>query len=384
MPKVVLETSPWGQHRKFSTRQAQRVLRRVRAAQLSRQHSGAHFFGHFLMALSSRRPVDGVTQKYLPWLAHRDRLAIGNGRDMWRVSNAPATVPLSDIRSWVEAPNTIAHWCRFYERVSSALFSFQSLLLVILLLICTCTYIRAVAPRLIDSNKQGFLGIFFMSARIDRPKSVFAPVGMHRNGRTDDTFVTSSPPYIALFFSILPLENTELLIRHPSSVFRDTLPFLYPTTHRVLSHRVHCIFVMRFYVPRETKNGIRSSELLSVSLDVVKNDRSSFLPRGPTSTCVEWLAGSGLSYATILWASGLMSADFLASAEFHRLPCTLLTPLSVAITPSDLIIGGGDLILLVWTPSNFTQLIAGCTVAIHNATSVAEVKTSHSTTQHDS
>ncbi len=37
----------------------------------------------------------------------------------------------------------------------SALFNFQSLLLVILLLICTCTYIRAVAPRLIDSNKQG-------------------------------------------------------------------------------------------------------------------------------------------------------------------------------------------------------------------------------------
>jgi len=48
----------------------------------------------------------------------------------------------------------------------SALFNFQSLLLVILLLICTCTYIRAVAPRVIDSNKQGFLGIFFMSARI--------------------------------------------------------------------------------------------------------------------------------------------------------------------------------------------------------------------------
>ncbi|KAI0283249.1 DUF1242-domain-containing protein [Russula brevipes] len=50
--------------------------------------------------------------------------------------------------------------------LQSALFNFQSLLLVILLLICTCTYIRAVAPRLIDSNKQGFLGIFFMSARI--------------------------------------------------------------------------------------------------------------------------------------------------------------------------------------------------------------------------
>ncbi|KAG1824535.1 DUF1242-domain-containing protein [Suillus subaureus] len=48
----------------------------------------------------------------------------------------------------------------------SALFNFQSLLLVILLMICTCTYVRAVAPRLVDRNKAGFLGLFFMSARI--------------------------------------------------------------------------------------------------------------------------------------------------------------------------------------------------------------------------
>ncbi|KAG1718197.1 DUF1242-domain-containing protein, partial [Suillus lakei] len=48
----------------------------------------------------------------------------------------------------------------------SALFNFQSLLLVILLMICTCTYVRAVAPRLVDRNKAGFLELFFMSARI--------------------------------------------------------------------------------------------------------------------------------------------------------------------------------------------------------------------------
>ncbi|KAL4256821.1 KISH family protein [Pleurotus pulmonarius] len=56
----------------------------------------------------------------------------------------------------------------------SALFNFQSLLLVILLVICTCTYVRGVAPRLIDRNKQGFLGLFFMAARIGErlsPKS---------------------------------------------------------------------------------------------------------------------------------------------------------------------------------------------------------------------
>jgi len=48
----------------------------------------------------------------------------------------------------------------------SALFNFQSLLLVILLFICTCTYVRAVAPRLIDVNKVGFPGLLFKAARI--------------------------------------------------------------------------------------------------------------------------------------------------------------------------------------------------------------------------
>ncbi|KIJ45066.1 hypothetical protein M422DRAFT_207241 [Sphaerobolus stellatus SS14] len=48
----------------------------------------------------------------------------------------------------------------------SALFNFQSLLLVILLMICTCSYVRSIAPSLIDRNKEGFLGLFFMSARI--------------------------------------------------------------------------------------------------------------------------------------------------------------------------------------------------------------------------
>ncbi|KDR72866.1 hypothetical protein GALMADRAFT_737484 [Galerina marginata CBS 339.88] len=48
----------------------------------------------------------------------------------------------------------------------SALFNFQSLLLVILLFICTCTYVRAVAPGLVDRNKVGFPGLLFKSARI--------------------------------------------------------------------------------------------------------------------------------------------------------------------------------------------------------------------------
>ncbi|KAK6189708.1 hypothetical protein SNE40_001708 [Patella caerulea] len=50
----------------------------------------------------------------------------------------------------------------------SALFNFQSLLTVLLLLICTCTYLRSIIPSIIDRNKTGFLGIFWKFARIGK------------------------------------------------------------------------------------------------------------------------------------------------------------------------------------------------------------------------
>ncbi|KAK8224717.1 hypothetical protein HDK90DRAFT_514883 [Phyllosticta capitalensis] len=48
----------------------------------------------------------------------------------------------------------------------TALFNFQSLLLVILLLVCTSTYLHAVAPGLLDRNKDGVFGIFWKFARV--------------------------------------------------------------------------------------------------------------------------------------------------------------------------------------------------------------------------
>ncbi|RHZ87799.1 hypothetical protein Glove_30g24 [Diversispora epigaea] len=48
----------------------------------------------------------------------------------------------------------------------SALFNFQSLLLVILLTICTCTFVKAQAPAILNKNKSGFLGLFWKAARI--------------------------------------------------------------------------------------------------------------------------------------------------------------------------------------------------------------------------
>ncbi|KAI5844116.1 transmembrane protein [Tricharina praecox] len=50
----------------------------------------------------------------------------------------------------------------------TALFNFNALLLVILLLICTCTYIRQVVPGMVDSRKDKniFFGVFWKFARI--------------------------------------------------------------------------------------------------------------------------------------------------------------------------------------------------------------------------
>ncbi|KNE58292.1 hypothetical protein AMAG_05101 [Allomyces macrogynus ATCC 38327] len=47
----------------------------------------------------------------------------------------------------------------------SALFNFQSLLLVVLLIICTFTYVKAQVPSL-HSSKYGVVGMFWKAARI--------------------------------------------------------------------------------------------------------------------------------------------------------------------------------------------------------------------------
>ncbi|XP_011621812.1 protein kish [Amborella trichopoda] len=47
----------------------------------------------------------------------------------------------------------------------SALFNFQSFLSLILLFICTCTYVKMIFPALLD-RKIGFRGFFWKAARI--------------------------------------------------------------------------------------------------------------------------------------------------------------------------------------------------------------------------
>ncbi len=47
----------------------------------------------------------------------------------------------------------------------SALFDFKAFLTVVLLTICTCTYIKAKFPSLLN-DRTGFRGLFWKAARI--------------------------------------------------------------------------------------------------------------------------------------------------------------------------------------------------------------------------
>ncbi|ODV76322.1 Ksh1p [Cyberlindnera jadinii NRRL Y-1542] len=60
----------------------------------------------------------------------------------------------------------------------SALFNFTSLLQVILLLICSCTYIHLNWPSLLDRNHHGVLGVFWKFARVGERASPYVSLAL--------------------------------------------------------------------------------------------------------------------------------------------------------------------------------------------------------------
>eukprot|EP00093_Oithona_nana_P014371 14371.XXX_216957_217178_1 [CDS] Oithona nana genome sequencing. len=63
----------------------------------------------------------------------------------------------------------------------SALLHFPALVTTILLLICTCAYLRGLWPSLLDRRKTGPLGTFWKAARIGErlsPWVAFCCIGM--------------------------------------------------------------------------------------------------------------------------------------------------------------------------------------------------------------
>ena len=92
--------------------------------------------------------------------------ATGNGTSLFLSSSSSPSLGLLTVLLCSPTPD---HDSRCPQ---SALFNFQSLLLVVLLLVCTCTYARAVAPRLIDRNKDGYVNLILSSwFRLPLPSS---------------------------------------------------------------------------------------------------------------------------------------------------------------------------------------------------------------------
>lgn len=81
--------------------------------------------------------------------------------------------------SWLTRvrPRRVNHHTHIHTlHAMTAIFNFQSLLLVVLLLICTATYTRAMMPRIIDRSKTGVSGIPWKAARIGERMSPYVSI----------------------------------------------------------------------------------------------------------------------------------------------------------------------------------------------------------------
>ena len=65
---------------------------------------------------------------------------------------------------------------RHLPSLDAALFDFQSFLCVVLLVICTCTYIRDRAPAVLNT-REGFRGVFWKASRIGERMSPWVSLG---------------------------------------------------------------------------------------------------------------------------------------------------------------------------------------------------------------
>ncbi|CAF2339794.1 unnamed protein product [Brassica rapa subsp. trilocularis] len=70
---------------------------------------------------------------------------------------------------------------RYNVYVQSALFNFHSFLTVVLLVICTCTYLKMQFPAILE-QKTGFRGFFWKAARIGERLSPWMSVGCFMMG----------------------------------------------------------------------------------------------------------------------------------------------------------------------------------------------------------
>ncbi|KAL7672298.1 hypothetical protein ACOME3_007187 [Neoechinorhynchus agilis] len=63
--------------------------------------------------------------------------------------------------------------CSDFQIPMSALFNFQSLMIVMSLLVCTCTYIKAIFPSVLTNKGSAFITTLWKFARIGERKSPY-------------------------------------------------------------------------------------------------------------------------------------------------------------------------------------------------------------------
>ena len=60
--------------------------------------------------------------------------------------------------------------------LQSAIFDFSEFFTLILIFICACQFLRLKAPKLVESNKKGFMGLFYKAAIIGERKSEWVAI----------------------------------------------------------------------------------------------------------------------------------------------------------------------------------------------------------------
>ncbi|KAI6205026.1 Ribonuclease P [Aphelenchoides besseyi] len=101
----------------------------------------------------------------------------------------------------------------------SAIFSLQSLLSVILLLICTCAYIRSIYPRIIDYKKEGIGGVFWKCARIGERLNKQSPSKPNEEHQKTAVQLKSLDDHICNV-----INNIQQPVTHKTAFIKRSLP----------------------------------------------------------------------------------------------------------------------------------------------------------------
>ena len=126
---------------------------------------------------------------------------------------------------------------RCHTRWQSAIFDFQSLLIVLLLMICTSAFIRGLFPQMLDAHKDGYV------PTIDDPLCHWYPWWLRFTNQTSSLFISS----FSTCPSVLLVVVSSLIVRPPTPL--GTLTFTHSTRIPLVSWTLAQHPVLRVHTP---------------------------------------------------------------------------------------------------------------------------------------